>query len=555
MNIVIELLQKYFKQNLIFTIIIILLSFILNIIQTNVVTKIIANIIDALENNNNNLIQNNFKIFIIISILYLILYAINKYFQNNLLTKLSQWIRKEFFELILKNNNEELSQRNMMNYNTPILRISTSLVSIIYDFINNIMTNITFIIIISIYFFYKNTTLGVSFLFANIIIIIYIYYFWDNMLEIKSNYENISNRNEKHLVDIFNNFNKIIYRGKINEEIDKYNVLYDNCIKSASEFYSYSNNHILIINTFIYVIVFLTIWYLIQLRKNENYDIKLIITFITITLLYRDRISTIVQSIPYDYVDIIGRVQYVTTNLDDLKFNDINSHDKINNEYKNIDLNFNKIEFKNITFKYKSSDIPVMSDYNYTINLDDGNIIGIKGLSGKGKSTLMKLILRLYKPQNGMVLIDNININNIDPLYLRHNITFVDQDSYLFDKKIIYNIMYGCNDKDVCLKNLDKIMADNKIKNLFKDIDFSKNDSGSLGSNLSGGQKQVINIISGLINPSKILIIDEPTNGLDYELKMIIIKLIKEFSKYKKNIIIISHDKDVYPLFDKTIYI
>ena len=74
-----------------------------------------------------------------------------------------------------------------------------------------------------------------------------------------------------------------------------------------------------------------------------------------------------------------------------------------------------------------------------------------------------------------------------------------------------------------------------------------------MGENLSGGQRQIVNIISGLINPTKILILDEPTNALDPELKRELLLILKTFRKYKKCIIIITHDRDVYPLFDETL--
>jgi ABC-type bacteriocin/lantibiotic exporter with double-glycine peptidase domain len=84
-------------------------------------------------------------------------------------------------------------------------------------------------------------------------------------------------------------------------------------------------------------------------------------------------------------------------------------------------------------------------------------------------------------------------------------------------------------------------------------VDIYNSNAGSLGENLSGGQRQVVNIISGLISTSKILILDEPTNALDIDLKDEIIQLITEFRKYKKCIIIISHDKDTFRLFDETL--
>jgi ABC-type bacteriocin/lantibiotic exporter with double-glycine peptidase domain len=177
------------------------------------------------------------------------------------------------------------------------------------------------------------------------------------------------------------------------------------------------------------------------------------------------------------------------------------------------------------------------------------------GLSGRGKSTFMKLVLKLYKPKTGNIFIDGQNIDNIDPDYIRNNITYVNQNSKLFDKKVIDNMLYGCLDLDTCNAYLKKIMQYKKINELYKNVDIYNQRSGALGENLSGGQRQIINIIGGLINPSKILILDEPTNALDPELKNELLELIRDFKKYKKSIIIITHDRDVHSLFDETIKI
>jgi ATP-binding cassette subfamily F protein uup len=107
----------------------------------------------------------------------------------------------------------------------------------------------------------------------------------------------------------------------------------------------------------------------------------------------------------------------------------------------------------------------------------------------------------------------------------------------------------------VCDKHLEEIMKYKKIQELYKNVDIRNMNAGSLGENLSGGQRQVINIISGLINPSKILILDEPTNALDTDLKAEVIALINYYRKYKNCIIIITHDRDVHSIFDETVHI
>jgi ABC-2 type transport system ATP-binding protein len=79
--------------------------------------------------------------------------------------------------------------------------------------------------------------------------------------------------------------------------------------------------------------------------------------------------------------------------------------------------------------------------------------------------------------------------------------------------------------------------------------------SKEFARNLSGGQRQIVNIIGGLINPSKILILDEPTNALDGELKMDVINMIRDYKKNKKCILVITHDKDIRSIFDEIVYV
>ena len=159
----------------------------------------------------------------------------------------------------------------------------------------------------------------------------------------------------------------------------------------------------------------------------------------------------------------------------------------------------------------------------------------------------------MYECNEGSITIDGMNIKELDPNYLRREITYVNQNSKLFDRKVVENMLYGCSDQNVCNVYLDKIMKYPNIMKLYKNTDIKHKAAGLLGENLSGGQRQIVNMIGGLVNPSKILILDEPTNALDPELKKEVLNLIKDFSQHKQAIIIITHDKDVFPLFSQQI--
>ena len=245
-----------------------------------------------------------------------------------------------------------------------------------------------------------------------------------------------------------------------------------------------------------------------------------------------------------------GRIEYATELMKDLK-HDLYSK-MTDSNYDPTFLTFSRIDFQGVYYKYKTSDKYLFEDLNLTI-VPNNNIVGITGLSGRGKSTIMKLLLRLYPLEKGTITIDGKDIHAIDPIYIRQNITYINQSAKLFNKRIIENIMYGCNSEDECKKYLEIILSYPKIKQLYANVDLMNGSAGSLGENLSGGQRQIINIISGLINPSPILVLDEPTNALDAELKSELLAIIDKFRSYKKCIIIITHDRDVYPLFDQRI--
>jgi ABC-type bacteriocin/lantibiotic exporter with double-glycine peptidase domain len=550
MNIVYFLLNKFFQEEILNTILMILTSFVINIFQTNGISYISATIIDSVQKKEHTKANEFFKYFIFVSIIFIFLYNFYKYFQNKLLTKLRQWMRHQLVKMLLLVNNENFSEMNFTKLNSPINRISSVCFMVFNDIITYLLPNISFLIIIAIYFLYNNIIFGLIFIIGNIFLILYLFFNWNGMIEHNEEYEKYVTDNEAYLVEILNNIDKIIYRGQTDNEINIYSDKTNNTISTAFKFYSNTNYHSIIMNVIVFIIIITCIWYLIKMIIDKKISLTIFITFFTILLLYRDRSLTMIQQIP-DFIEFLGRSDSVIKHFKNMS----EDYTKLmNKNYTSIPLEFKKITFENVSFKYKNGFSNVLNNFNKTIVIDD-KIIGIIGLSGNGKSTFAKLIIKMYKPNQGNIYIDDQNIENIDGNYIRNNITYVNQNSKLFDRKIIENILYGCYELDICNKYLHIIMKYPKIKELYKNIDIHKKTAGLFGENLSGGQRQVVNLIGGLIMPSQVVILDEPTNALDNALKSEIIQLIKDFKKYKKSIIIITHDKDVFKIFDETIQI
>jgi ABC-type bacteriocin/lantibiotic exporter with double-glycine peptidase domain len=550
MNIIFFLLQKFFTEEYLNSGLVVFFNLLKNALKINGVAYITANIIKGIEKSNFSMTFQYFYYFIAISVAFITIYGLTEYLQNNLLTKMAQWVKREILKIILMTNNENFTDVNFIEFITPITRISVSSYVIFTTTLLVIIPTLSFLSMIAAYFLYKDITLGVFFIISNIAIFGYIYFFWNQMLDSKSKQETNVNDNEKYIINLLNNIDKVVYRGQALNEMDIYKEKTDNNIKLTTDFYHLMNAHSFVLNIGVHIIMFLCMFYMIHLCMEKKMDSTIFVTFFTILLFYRDKMGDIVGEIP-GILEFTGRLVYIIDQFKEMLGNNEVTELKI---YDPVDINFETIRFKKICYNYPKSDKYIFKDLDLTINLNN-NIIGVTGLSGNGKSTLAKLIIKMYKPASGDIYIDDVNITEIDPNYIREHITYVNQNSKLFDKVIVDNMLYGCKDLDKCKNHMDEIMKYPKISKLYRDVDIHNKKTGSLGEKISGGQRQVVNVISGLINPTQILILDEPTNALDPELKAELIGIIKEFKKYKKSIIIISHDKDVFQIFDEKITI
>lgn len=171
-----------------------------------------------------------------------------------------------------------------------------------------------------------------------------------------------------------------------------------------------------------------------------------------------------------------------------------------------------KIEFQHVSFIYPDTEKKILDDISFTINR--GETVGIIGTNGSGKTTIEKLILGLYEPTEGSILIDGIDIKQIDPADLRRNISYVPQDVVLFQGTLKDNIILRSPDaSDADILHVSKLSGVDS----FADIHPMGYDMpiGERGDGLSGGQKQAICIARAFIHESPIVLLDEPTNSMD----------------------------------------
>lgn len=172
-----------------------------------------------------------------------------------------------------------------------------------------------------------------------------------------------------------------------------------------------------------------------------------------------------------------------------------------------------KIEFKNVSFSFDKTK-KVLSDVSFVI--EPGDIVGIVGTTGSGKSTLVNLLMRFYDQYEGEILVDGINLKELDLSYFRSKIGYVQQEPMMFSDTIFNNIAYGIPDAPVeaVIHAADVANAHDFI---IKQPDGYDSMLGERGVGLSGGEKQRLSIARAVLKNPSILIFDEATAAVDSE--------------------------------------
>lgn len=196
-----------------------------------------------------------------------------------------------------------------------------------------------------------------------------------------------------------------------------------------------------------------------------------------------------------------------------------------------------KIVFDKVRFRYRVNTPEVIKDMSFEI--EPNTTVGIVGRSGSGKSTVSKLIQRLYIPENGKIAIDGMDISMINPMQLRTQIGVVLQENFMFNGTVAENIAIHQP-----AASIEEIIESAKTAGAHDFILELSNGYetiiGEKGVSLSGGQKQRVAIARAILANPSILIFDEATSALDYESEAIIQKNLKQICK-NRTVIIIAH--------------
>lgn len=206
-----------------------------------------------------------------------------------------------------------------------------------------------------------------------------------------------------------------------------------------------------------------------------------------------------------------------------------------------------KVSFQKVSFTYGRT--PLMR--NVSFNIEPQSLTGIVGKSGSGKSTIFRLLLRLYKPTHGKILLDGVDINDYTQEVYASNVSIVTQKPFVFDMTIKENLSLVDPDAEHQIEACKIAGIHETIMRLDKGYDTMLMADGQ---NLSAGQKQLLSLARTLLSKSEVLLFDEVTSALDAETTKQIVKVLQELKK-THTVLVVTHKPEIMRKMDDILVI
>ena len=479
-------------------------------------------------------------LFVLILILFVLKYIVNSFFIY-LKSKINILIREvlslKFFKTYLSKNLSFFGEKNT----SELLRNCDQEITV-FTRCYNAMITLTLEIIIVILIL-----ILIIFVQPLITLIPFIFLFLFSLLFVKSTKNFLTKIGEKrfdlqalkikYLVEGFGSVREIKVNQNISYFVNSFKMTLSNLLK-ITKIKMILNEIIRPTFEFLVVIAIISNTFILNyLGYSWDQTLSIIIIYGLASVRILPAFNKIVQNVS----TLIFNAPAVHKLYKELKDNDHQSNvDKVFSEK----INFNKkLKLSKLSFGYNNHD-QILN--NLDINFNKGDIVGITGKSGTGKSSLLDIISGLIVPNSGQIFVDDyiVNLNNIE---WYKKISYASDKNYFIDDTVKQNITLNRKDENIDIHKLENVL---RITNLLYgdnefEIDLNKK-MGEIGKNLSSGQKQRISLSRSLYKQCEILIMDESTNAIDEKSQDKIMDKIINFAKENRiTLIIVSHDKKV----------
>tara|TARA_X000000950_G_scaffold219144_1_gene263935 strand:+ start:6843 stop:8495 length:1653 start_codon:yes stop_codon:yes gene_type:complete len=471
----------------------------------------------------------------IFSFLFVVAYYLKSRIQNKLLIKGSSEIRMNYIKAALDkllNKYEEIQEATMSHISNIAYWASRYVIKYMFEYFIPLIVIASLIIV---YFFYYNHKISLLILVHLLVLLTIIYFTYEVIMKYGYKQEKSWININAVYGDKIKNLMNIIFDNSVDHELAEIQKTQDEMNAASNVIFALSDKLTFLYNTVIYSLLPIFL-FLILKTDNINYNklsAHLMIILVYINILYNFVVETIFMSHQNSRVLILDeKLEFGAKkpNCDQVK-------------------PFYHIRLKNVYYRYDKNQKYILN--NLSIDFAPKKINVIFGKSGSGKSTIMKLLIKMYRADKGNIYFDNIKIDKICPSVIRNNIYYVNQRTILFDKSIIENIQYG---NQASKEKIISLFKKYDLLSYFDSLSLGINSySGVNGSNLSLGMQKIIMVSRGILKPNKsVVIFDEPLTSLDAKTRQKIIRLIVR-ETIGKTVIIISHEGEIRKYANKII--
>ena len=504
-------------------------SYIMKVIVT---PMIYSNIMDLKDNNFYPVIKQIFALWLLTGVIYII----KARMENFIFPEFLSFIRQKLFVLFLEKNKTNFNDSSVAYDITRIFESTRYMKDLFFWFSQYLIPVAILILCINSYFVYKIPLMGAVNIASTSTIIYYIVSKYDGLVENSTKRETQYMELIKKVDENFSNLMNIYINNQIDETVVKNSKLeYEYTIANKvqnTEVMKFTNS--IKLTNYFFTFICICILYIHAKRSDNQSSKKEFVTILLMFTFYISTIETIAEDIPF-YMMTLGNVRYAEPFLENAIFS--NTREKYIPQFQG------NIVFDRVSFRYNKDDPKnILDDFSLTIK--KGERIGIMGQTGKGKSTIIKLLLQFYKPDKGTIYLDGMNSNDINVDDIRKNINYINQKTVLFNDTIIANMKYGNDSTD---KDIISLLLEYDLLHVFtKDKDeMSESILSTMveknGANISTGMQKVIFIVRGILKKCKVIIFDEPFSGIDQDTRQNVLRLIDENTKGKTTIVI-THD-------------
>ena len=321
---------------------------------------------------------------------------------------------------------------------------------------------------------------------------------------------------------------------KLTSKLDVIQNNFTKCYKTKREYNTLRDNDIRAVTYIFRFILYAFLVYLIMLGKIDVSVLVLVIAYHEYLEEYVGDLISSTSSIRETNTAVCRINDILNYNSDDIKFGNLDTQDI-----------YGMIEFKHVSLEFKKKEVL----HNINLRVDHNEVVAIVGEAGSGKTMMLNLLLRLYKPTNGKIRIDNVNIFEFSKESYSKAVSVVNQKPFIFNMSIRKNLNFVDSNIEHQIEACKKAGIHDFIQTLPNGYTTILRENGS---NISGGQKQMISIARTILSKAEVILLDDITTSLDPDTAKLVPKLIDNLKK-DHTIIMITKKPDLMKVADRIV--